>query len=358
MTAEQSTADATSSAWTRRKIVWRSLLLLVTAVSLYLLAPSLLDVFTSWRSLATLSPAWAAGIFLFEAASFLAGWELQRVALRTPSWFTVGTSQLAGNAFGRIVPGGMATAGALQYRMLLTAGVPASTAGAGLTAVSVLTFATVLALPLLALPAIVGGTRVAEGLVHSAYLGAGVFVLMIGTGAVLFVWDRPLELLSGAIQWTLNATVRRRRQIRGLKERIRKERDLLRTTLGAQWRRALVASVGKWAFDYLALVAALYAVGTEADPSLVLLAYVAASLLGMIPITPGGLGFVEAGLTGTLALAGVDPADALVATLAYRLASFWIPIPLGGVGYWLFTRRYPVRRPAAPSSSSASGSSR
>jgi hypothetical protein len=332
--------------------------LLVTAVSLYLLAPSLLDVFTSWRSLADLSPAWAAAIFLFEAASFLAAWELQRVALRTSSWFAVGTSQLAGNSFGRIVPGGMAAAGALQYRMLTTAGVPAATAGAGLTAVTVLTFATVLALPVLALPAIIGGTRVNRGLMESAYLGVGVFVLMAGAGAALFVWNRPLELLSRAIEWLLNATVRRRRRVQGLRERIRSERDLLRKTLGAQWRRALIASVGKSAFDYLALVAALYAIGTRGDPSLVLLAYVAASLLGMIPITPGGLGFVEAGLTGTLALAGVDAADAVVATLAYRLASFWLPIPAGGIGYWLFTRRYSIRKPAAPSSSSASGSSR
>ena len=64
--------------------------------------------------------------------------------------------------------------------------------------------------------------------------------------------------------------------------------------------------MGNWLFDYLALLAALTAVGSRPRPSLVLLAYVAAALLGMIPITPGGLGFVEAGLAATLALAGVS----------------------------------------------------
>jgi uncharacterized membrane protein YbhN (UPF0104 family) len=29
-----------------------------------------------------------------------------------------------------------------------------------------------------------------------------------------------------------------------------------------------------------------------------------------------------------------------VATLAYRLVSFWIPIPAGGVAYLLFRHRY------------------
>ena len=37
-----------------------------------------------------------------------------------------------------------------------------------------------------------------------------------------------------------------------------------------------------------------------ASPSLVLIAYSAAEVLALIPLTPGGLGFVEAGLVGTL----------------------------------------------------------
>jgi uncharacterized protein (TIRG00374 family) len=128
------------------------------------------------------------------------------------------------------------------------------------------------------------------------------------------------------------------------------ERDQIRRTLGVGWKRAVLASVGKSLFDYLALIATLYAVHARPDPSLVLLAYVAGSLLGMVPLTPGGLGFVEAGLTGTLVLAGVGAGAAATATLAYRLASFWLPLPAGGVAYWLFGRRLKpvVPAPAPP----------
>jgi uncharacterized membrane protein YbhN (UPF0104 family) len=49
---------------------------------------------------------------------------------------------------------------------------------------------------------------------------------------------------------------------------------------------------------------------------------------------------VEAGLVGTLSLAGVPGAQALTATLLYRLAAYWLPIPAGGVAYLLFRRRY------------------
>jgi uncharacterized membrane protein YbhN (UPF0104 family) len=49
---------------------------------------------------------------------------------------------------------------------------------------------------------------------------------------------------------------------------------------------------------------------------------------------------VEAGLVGTLTLAGVPGPDALAATLLYRLVSYWLPIPVGGVAYLLFRHRY------------------
>ncbi|MGH3038162.1 MAG: lysylphosphatidylglycerol synthase transmembrane domain-containing protein [Gaiellaceae bacterium] len=327
--------------WGFGQIAGRVLFLLVAFVSLYLLWPSVGEVFNQWRSLSRLKPEWVAIALGVEALSFVATWELQRIALQTKRWFPVATSQLAGNAFGRIIPGGMAAAGALQYRMLVRAGIPGARIASSLTAVSALLFGAVLALPLLSLPAILGGTPVASGLANAAYLGAAVFVLMLAGGAAAFVWDRPLALVGNSLERALNATIRRKRPVTGLTVRLLEERDILRTAFGRRWEAAVLAAAGKWIFDYLALIACLRSVGAEPNPSLVLLAYVAASLLSMIPFTPGGLGFVEAGLVGTLILAGVGATAAAVATLAYRLVSFWLPIPVGGAGYALFRRRYP-----------------
>ena len=82
------------------------LFLFVAFVSLYLLWPSLGQVFDQWRSLGQLKPEWVAVALGVEALSFVAVWELQRIALQTKRWFPVATSQLAGNAFGRVIPGG------------------------------------------------------------------------------------------------------------------------------------------------------------------------------------------------------------------------------------------------------------
>jgi uncharacterized protein (TIRG00374 family) len=324
----------------RRQYARPAALLLVTAISLYLLLPSLVAVFSSWRSLSNLDWAYASLVPVAEIASFVCVWQLDRIALRTNSWFVVASAQLSGNAVGRILPGGGATATAFTARMLRRANVDSGKAAAAFGATAGLQIGTRLALPLLAVPAIVGGAQVSRSLAAAAYLGIGVLVLLVAVGVAAFAGDTTLTLAGRGLQWLLNATVRRRRPLVKLPDELLEDRDFIRATLGTRWRAALLAAAGNTGFDYLALICALRAVGAAPQPSLVLLAFATVQLLALIPITPGGLGFVEAGLVGTLTLAGVPGPEALTATLLYRLVSFWLPIPAGGVAYLLFRRRY------------------
>ena len=109
-----------------------------------------------------------------------------------------------------------------------------------------------------------------------------------------------------------------------------------------------MATVGRWAFDYATLLAALAAVGSTPRPTLVLLAFCAAQVLAQIPVTPGGLGFVEAGLTAMLALAGVGAGSAVLATFAYRLFAYWLQLPAGLIGFISHKRRGAREPNAAP----------
>ena len=75
-----------------------------------------------------------------------------------------------------------------------------------------------------------------------------------------------------------------------------------------------------------------------------LLAYAATAVIALVPITPGGIGIVEASLSGLLVLANVPSSSAVLATLVFRLGSYWLPIIAGGISYILFRRRYgPMR---------------
>jgi uncharacterized protein (TIRG00374 family) len=321
-------------------LVKRGLLLAVTGVSLYLLAPALLEVFGAFDELDNISPLWFAAMIVLQVGSYACMWAVQKIAVRAEHWGPVVTSQLASNAFGRVVPGGVAAAGAMQYAMLARAGVPSAAAASGMTASSLLVFGTLLALPLLAVPAIATGVAVDPRLARAAEAGAVVFVAMIALGVSCVVWNRPLLLIGRAAQGVRNRLLRKREPLRGLPEKLLEERDTVVQVLGDKWWQALLGAAGRWVLDYVTLLAALYAVGANPRASLVLLAFFAAQLLGTLPLTPGGLGFVEAGLTGTLALAGVGAGAAVVATLAYRLVSFWLPIPAGGVAAIIHRREY------------------
>jgi uncharacterized protein (TIRG00374 family) len=312
--------------------------LLIAGVCIYILLPKLLSVFASWHSLEHLEWPFAILVVVAESASYVCLWELDRIALATRGWFAIACAQLSGNALGRIVPG---SATPFTVAMLHSAGVDTGEAAASFTASTLLQIATALALPIVALPAILGGAPVNHSLLAAAYLGLGALVLLLAVGAVLFSTDKPLILIGKAIQWVLNATVRRRRPVTGLSQELLSDRNFIRHTLSGRWKAALAAAVANSGFDFLALLFAIRAVGASPRPSLVVLAYAAAEVLANVPFTPGGLGFVEAGLVGMLSLAGVTGAQALAATLLYRLVSYWIPIPAGGVTYILFRRRYP-----------------
>jgi uncharacterized protein (TIRG00374 family) len=72
----------------------------------------------------------------------------------------------------------------------------------------------------------------------------------------------------------------------------------------------------------------------------------AISRLGtMIPLTPGGLGTVDAALTALLVSFGMDQNDALAATLVWRACS-WVPQIFLGVGTFLWWRRNAHKNPA------------
>ena len=322
----------------------RAIFLALTLITLYVLWPSLLKVLSAWPDLLRIEPAWFGVMFGAEVASFACAWALQRLALRTGRWFAIATAQIAGNAFSRIVPGGAAAGAAIQYRLLVGSGLDPTTIGTGLTATTFISSATLFALPVLALPAIVFGAPAPPGLVQSAWLGAALFVLAVTVGTVLLSADGPLEWAGTTIQRIHNQIHRSLPPRTGVPEKLLGERNAIRRTLGSRWWLALITAWGNWLLDYLALLAAVAAVGARPRPALVLLAYVAAAVLGMIPITPGGLGFVEAGLTATLTLAGVSAADAVLATLAYRLVSYWLPLVAGPLAYLAHRRRYLGRR--------------
>jgi uncharacterized protein (TIRG00374 family) len=338
---------------TTRRVPWgRAALLAMTVFCLWLLTPKLSQVFAAWDGLDRIHPAWMAAVLLLEVGVFVCIWIGQMVALQSHDWFTNATTQLAANAFNRITPGGGATGLALQVRMLGDAGVETPKALSGLSIQTSILVMTLCAMPLLTIPALVLGAHVPSGLAIAAWIGALLFTGTAAMAGCFLASEKSVRLIARVTERSHNA-VRRHHRCSGLEDRLIAERDQLLLVLRGRWLVSLAAAVGRWVFDYLALVIILVAIGASPDPMLVLFAFVAASVLSWVPLTPGGVGFVEAGLSGTLVLAGIAAPAALLATLVFRLFSFWLPLPAGAAAAIAFRRRYRPAGTPVPAASAA-----
>ncbi len=100
--------------------------------------------------------------------------------------------------------------------------------------------------------------------------------------------------------------------------------------VGLLLRTALAQSVGA-----VILLVALRGLGVGDELGLVEFArvYFVVTLLSSFVPVPGGVGVVEAGLTGALVAAGVEPSTALAGVLIYRLLTYVVPIALGAALY-------------------------
>lgn len=117
-----------------------------------------------------------------------------------------------------------------------------------------------------------------------------------------------------------------------------------------RWLHLTVAALVSHVTLYVVLLVSLRHVGVSEDAVSwiqVLAAFAFVRLISALPITPGGLGVVELGLTAALVSAGGNEAKIVAAVLVFRALTFVLPIPLGGIGYLAWQRGRKRRRLAA-----------
>lgn len=100
----------------------------------------------------------------------------------------------------------------------------------------------------------------------------------------------------------------------------------------------LAALAANLAFG-LSLYGAVAAFGAAASPVGVLVAYLVGATVSAIAPTPGGVGAMESALVASLTRVGIPAGQAVGATLAFRLASFWVPLAIGAVILRVYRKR-------------------
>ncbi len=283
--------------------------------------------------LGSVNGAMVAAVLVLEAASWIAYARLTQLLLpvdERPSLpIMVGTT-IASTGVNHVVPGGAAATAAVNYRLLGRAGVGSSSLGfaLGLQALGsavvlnvILWVALVVSIP-------------ATGFQPLYGLAAAVGATVIATFSLAVVGMlRGRDTVANRIAKILGALPRvDEGRVRVAIERLA---DQLATLAGDRERLRMVIALAaaNWMLDAAALWVAIAAFGTRPAIAGLLVAYGLANVTAAVPVSPGGLGIVEAVLIPTLVAFGTPRAEAAIAVVAYRLANFWLPIPLGAISY-------------------------
>jgi uncharacterized membrane protein YbhN (UPF0104 family) len=165
-------------------------------------------------------------------------------------------------------------------------------------------------------------------------IGAGLLLLAGAAGPHDFARAALPALLAGAatlIVLGLSWIASRRRTVPvWLDGVIVGIRDAQRTARHPSWR--LVAALGYPGFDMAVLWVAFSAVGHSPPLPALVLGYSIGYLANTLPI-PGGIGVLDAGLSGALLLYGAAPDHVVAAVLVYHAIAFWIPSIGGLIAY-------------------------
>lgn len=318
----------------------RVLMLAVSVVALALLWPQLAAVYREVGSIGHVAPGWLVAIVFLVAVQMISNWELERILLRTSRWFDVGAPQLAGNAASHLFPGGNAIGAGVQVRMLIAAGFPFTRVVTSLGAFSILgSVSGFVVLPFVVLVASAAGSTIDGRLLVAMWAGSALLLVALVAIVTVVRRDGPWARVARVASW-LQRRVHRPSNVLDLEQRLLRERDQIRDAL--QDRAALIGFIAltRPLCDYSALLLSLRAVGAHVNPAAVLAAFIVSNIAGMIPLTPGGLGFVEASLAGVLSVAGASAGDAHLAVAIYRLAASWLPCLAGAIALAWFRQRH------------------
>jgi glycosyltransferase 2 family protein len=285
------------------------LLIAVLVVALYVITPQLRAFHSSWHLLLHPQATWVATALLLTAGTYLAAaGTYYLLAFRTLHYGATVLVQLAAMFVNRLLPSGVGALGvnyAYLRRMKHTLGQAGS---------------------IVALNNLLGA------------LGHGLLLVLVvisaGSAAALPAHDSTLShLLKLLLVITAVMVVAILFLRRGRLREIR--RDIIQSILGYRqrsWRlpAALLSSMLLTLGNVLCLVCCGLALGIN----LPLVAWMIIFTFGIgtstaVP-TPGGLGGFEAGLTAGMIAYHVPRPEALAIALLYRLASYWVPLLVGG----------------------------
>lgn len=335
----------------RKRLVLAALGLAIAVGTFVFILPRIAAYQDVWAVVEDLSWAWLLALLAATVVNLLTFPPPWMVALPGLRFLHALVVTQAATAISIVFPGGAAVGMAGSYGLLRGWGFPGAAVGRAVTLTGIWNQFTNLAFPIVAvaLLAVDGGSN--PLLTTVAFVGLGVLGVAIA-GLALVLWSSSLardlgDVAAQGVSWARGKL--RRGPVAWTGERFvafrRDSLDLLRR----RWLALTAATLLGHLTVFVVLVVSLRALGVPAAEVSLVEAFAAWALvrvLGAIPLTPGGIGVVELGLTGALVGFGGANASVVAAVLVYRFLTVVPTVLLGLASGMVWRRLQPPHAPA------------
>ncbi|MEY4136487.1 MAG: hypothetical protein RL205_615 [Actinomycetota bacterium] len=318
-----------------RTIITLLIGLIIMAAVFFFLFPQLGNYGKAIEQLKNISPLWIA---LLIAAGLLniALYPLTAIAaIPHLSYRHAFVNRQAGFLVSNVIPGGGAVAVGTQYAILARYGVQAPAAAAAVSADAVWTYLLTLSFPMIGVVGLVIEGRSTAGFMTGAIIGVIVVIVSVIAIALILRSESGARKVARIVQRPVNRAMKViKKPAPDITEKLVEFHHEASELVGRRWHWLTITNVIAQLTPFIVLLFALAGLGQFPQPLTLIeifAAYSIALLLTSFPITPGGLGTVDAALVALLVAFGVDSSIAVVADLIWRLVWF-LPQLLVGLG--------------------------
>jgi uncharacterized membrane protein YbhN (UPF0104 family) len=325
-------------------------LVIVGAIFIYAI-PRFADYSAVWATVSTLTPIEFWTLFAAMIFNLFTYWLANMAALPGlrlgPAAVVTQTTTSVANT----IPAGGAVAVGLTYTILHSWGFDPQAITLYIGVTGVWNVFMKLALPVVSLSLLAITGQAAPALVVAALIGLAVLVVAVSLFA-LALWKKELARRIGDgvgrfVSWFLRPFHKGPITTWGEQAVAFRKRTIV--LVEKRWLLITLTTVGSQLALWLVLLLCLRAVGIseqEVSTLQTLAVFAFGRLLAAVPITPGGVGFVELGYIGGLTAAGGSEAQVVAAVLLFRVLTYGIQIPLGGFTYLIWRLKKSWRREA------------
>jgi len=251
---------------------------------------------------------------------------------------------LCGSSSGNLVPGGGAAGVAVTYAALRSWGFARRAISTSIIVTGVWNILGRLALPVVALIAlVVAGGDLPAAVIRGGLIGAMVGLALLALFIAALVSERVTRLLGRTLSRILRPLHRRFSSLGGvgIVELITDQRGRIVNVIRSGWIKMTFGLVAFFGVFYLLFWQSMHVVGIRMTFSHLFAAYAVGRLLTAIGITPGGIGVTEGGAVAVLVAFGADPAQALAGIVLFSLFTHVMEVPLGAVAFlaWAVSKK-------------------